>query len=203
MTFEFTPRIALFFTRYLEIEKMNLIKKTAELILSSSEEIDKHYDECYGLVTIGQIYFKGWGVRFVLDYERDDDGDGNIIPKSLNLYCDMVRSVGSYRSDVISIGRHDLSLLTDEKPWLDSLVKTYITCACEKKIVKKDGYCSDCYPYVCSQADDCCICKENEGVWVELKCKHILHEHCWRKTVGKKCPLCRKEQEHKFSYDKI
>jgi hypothetical protein len=52
--------------------------------------------------------------------------------------------------------------------------------------------CENCYLYWFKRTDDrCAVCLEDEGVWVKLSCGHILHQHCWTRTKGVQCPVCR------------
>ena len=83
--------------------------------------------------------------------------------------------------------------------WIDDLVKTYEICKCGQDLSVEDGYCQSCYCYVIKREEDCCCCLENDGVWIETKCGHFIHQYCFRKIVPRyinsksvrNCPLCR------------
>ena len=59
--------------------------------------------------------------------------------------------------------------------------------------------CEDCYIYSYirkeEEGGDCCVCMQNDGVWVKLECNHIIHKSCWNKILKGRCmnlcPLCR------------
>ena len=91
-----------------------------------------------------------------------------------------------------------------EYDWVDSLIKSYTMCGCENRLAEVKGYCKECYIMTTEQEDVCCWCHENEGVWIELECKHLIHYDCWRKIeyvastderkkYNQKCPMCRSE----------
>jgi hypothetical protein len=212
-TIEFTPRLALYFSRFLELEKDDYIKRVRRLMTLSPEELEREVDkDSSDEMTFTTRYFKGWGITIGVDYEREDGSEEDELPEdykpppikpdSLTLNCQLFK-----RSDCeneIEIGRHTFftsfwsDQTIDDKTWIYSLVKIYHLCPCGQWLAKKDGWCSHCYPYVCSQEEECCVCRENEGVWYELECKHTIHEYCWKRVHGLKCPLCRHEHKHKF-----
>jgi hypothetical protein len=206
-TIEFTPRLALYFSRFLELEKDDYIKRVRRLMTLSPEELEREVDKEDGEMTFTKRYFKEWGIKIGVDFDREDeDEDENeveeynpppIKPDSLDLYFELFKR--SDRENEIEIGRNNFNLTTDDKTWIYSLVKIYHLCPCGRWLAKKDGWCSGCYPYVCSQEEECCVCRENEGVWYELECKHTIHEYCWMRVHGLKCPLCRHEHKHRFS----
>ena len=202
-TIEFTPRLALFFSRFLELEKDDYIKRVRRLMTLSPGELEREDDEEDGEITLTKKYFKQWGIKIGVDFDREEEEDEDerrpIKPDSLELYCHLFKCVDHQTELEIEIGRNPVNLTTDDTTWIYSLVKTYHMCVCGEWLAKKDGWCSKCYPYVCSQEEECCVCRENEGVWYQLECKHTLHEYCWKKTHGNKCPLCRHEHKYKFS----
>jgi hypothetical protein len=63
---------------------------------------------------------------------------------------------------------------------------------CEREMIFEDNLCDKCYITNYIHNDNCAICLENEGVWVELDCEHIFHSKCINKLKNKTCPLCRK-----------
>jgi hypothetical protein len=79
--------------------------------------------------------------------------------------------------------------------------KTWTPCKwCDIKALDNEDLCEYCYIHQYERTEeeggDCCICHENNGVWVKLTtCNHILHLHCCNKmdlSNGKpRCPLCR------------
>jgi hypothetical protein len=79
---------------------------------------------------------------------------------------------------------------------IDDLKEFKLCSICKCHEVEKDDVCINCYPWITTQEDDCCICLENTpSTWCKLGCGHILHYHCFRKQGNKKCPLCRVENE--------
>ena len=76
-------------------------------------------------------------------------------------------------------------------------VSTHFFCKCGDLCAYKNGkrydMCSNCYIHSYVRSEDCCICLENGGCWVQLRCNHIIHIHCWNKILkqGPLCPLCR------------
>jgi hypothetical protein len=72
-----------------------------------------------------------------------------------------------------------------------------------ERIEEFTNICDFCYLYDYTHTENCCVCYENKGRWVQLSCDHIIHKHCWNKIKNRKCPLCRKEQhilEIKYNY---
>jgi len=189
---EFTPRIATYFKRFLEI-KHKKIWETIDMLASMEGEdlFDRMRD---GYLPVEINAFKGFVLRIRFDSELEEDYERRFIdPKSLQIQCHMVRLTTGDK--VITIGDCDgyESNLEAMEEWINSLVKTYCVCKCQQNLEVKDGWCESCYPAVMTQDEDCCCCLENEGVWIELKCKHKLHKYCWRKVQGVKCPLCRND----------
>jgi hypothetical protein len=79
---------------------------------------------------------------------------------------------------------------------IDNLKEFKLCSICKCHQVEKDDVCINCYPWITTQEDDCCICLENTpSVWCKLSCGHVLHYFCFRKQGNKKCPLCRAENE--------
>ena len=66
-------------------------------------------------------------------------------------------------------------------------------CKCEKALTEKDGWCENCYIHRASRGENCSICLEDEGRYIQLdQCKHYFHLECFNKFKNtKKCPLCR------------
>lgn len=76
-------------------------------------------------------------------------------------------------------------------------VSTYFFCKCGELCTYKNGkrydMCAHCYIHSYVRSEDCCVCLENGCCWVQLECKHIIHNHCWNNILKTKnqCPLCR------------
>jgi len=216
-TIDFTERIALFFSRVVALESPQLLGRVEKLKAKTPQELQEIYDDRDDCELLSfQRSFKGFRILFVVEFGREEcvddedcphyEGGHPIIPSSLKPYYNL--SYGGEESfDGVSFDgdtRHYVKEGKDDKDYIYSLVKQYTLCkGCEAGLAQKDGWCRNCYAYVCTQKDDCCICKENEGVWVELSCKHILHKACWKKTVGLNCPLCREEQRGKYAYETL
>jgi hypothetical protein len=82
---------------------------------------------------------------------------------------------------------------------IDNLTEFKSCSSCDKEPAEKDGFCSTCYPWVTTQEENCCICLENPlQVWIKLSCNHILHERCYVKMIGFKCPLCRADTREDY-----
>jgi hypothetical protein len=86
--------------------------------------------------------------------------------------------------------------------WVDNLPSMFQMCRCAKMIARRDGWCVECYIYRYTRTEeeggDCCVCMENEGKWVKLSCKHIIHKHCYDgihccQPKSTLCPLCRQQ----------
>ena len=208
-TIDFTERIALFFSRFVALESPQLLERVEKLKAKTPQELQDIYDDSDNDELFHfQRYFKGFRILFLVELDREeckdedcpaDEGEHDIIPSSLKLYYKLF-----YGQEILLHTRRYVKEGKDDKEWIYSLVKQYTLCkGCEECLTQKDGWCRDCYAYVCTQEDDCCVCKENEGVWVELSCKHILHKACWKKTVGLNCPLCREEQRSKYACETL
>ena len=96
----------------------------------------------------------------------------------------------------------EASVLPKILEWVDQLPSTYQICPCTKHVACTDGegWCDQCYVhrYIRTEDEggDCCVCMENEGVWIKLSCDHILHGHCYESIpeiswLKRDCPLCR------------
>lgn len=210
-TIDFTERIALFFSRFVALESPRLLEKVEKLKAKTPQELQEisdNYDN--DELLIYQRYFKGFRILFTVEFDREEckddencplnEGEHAIIPSSLKLCYNLF-----YGQDVsLHTQYYYVEEGKDDKERIYSLVKQYTLCkGCEESLAHKDEWCNDCYVYVCTQEADCCVCKENEGVWVELSCKHILHKACWKKTVGLNCPLCRETQRSKYACETL
>lgn len=204
-TIDFTERIAQFFTRYMEINKSDYVEKVKNFLDKTPDELEDIVNRDDDELHLDLQGFKGFSLKVKVEWEREectgeeceyDECEHPLVPLSANLF-------GKMWYGEIYLGKRNINLTTVEKDWFYSLVKTYTLCVCEENLVEKDGWCKRCYPYVLKHAEECCVCRESEGVWVELKCKHIIHYYCWKKTVGLKCPLCRHTHDHKHQFERM
>jgi hypothetical protein len=87
---------------------------------------------------------------------------------------------------------------------IDNLTEFKQCTSCNHYKAKKDGFCDDCYPWITTQEEDCCICLDNSPkVWIKLPCNHIMHKFCYSKVEGQKCPLCRVHHERCYHGERI
>lgn len=185
MDFTLTERMALFLKRYVEIN-----------IDTFDEEI-KEFKEMNESDFF--LLFNDWGEDVGKMVSANHSDTHLNIEMKLNFWEKNVLSKNNtHIMIIIRYGRCILSNFKysdDYKETIDKLVKKFILCKCQSNLPKKDDWCEDCFPYVVTQENNCCICLENEGVWIKLlECNHILHSYCWYKTVKQneaKCPLCR------------
>jgi hypothetical protein len=186
MTFEFTARCATVFKRKLEVEMKDIVEVFTNAPNLSIDEVEKSIDDG-GDWNLQTICFKEFRMSVEIDFTRDDD-DNEIQLDSLKL------AVRIYYKKV-RIGhivlKDDFNIFDQE---IDKLVKEYKICPCGQ-LEKKDGWCRYCYPLISTQEDICSICHENEGVWIKLKCNHLVHRPCWYQMENHKCPLCRAVQQ--------
>jgi hypothetical protein len=189
MAFKFTERHATVFSRYLEINKADFLARTDKFSKKTSDEFSEELDD-EGNLVLCKLRFQNARVKVEIEYDRNEYGDEEIIPSSAKCLI----TVKYYD---VPLGSHYIELDSDDKNWIFQLVKDYTMCKCKEYLAVKDGWCKDCYPYVCTQEENCCVCMENEGVWCELECKHKLHKSCWKQTIGDRCPLCRETTQSK------
>lgn len=128
-------------------------------------------------------------LTFSIDIICDDDGD-RWIP---GIY------LGLLKTSLKFININDATLEAGLMAVKQSIGETLSTCSmdeCEEKSIK-DGLCERCYIWATTQDEPCCVCHENEReVWYKLKCGHMMHQKCWKRMEGTKCPLCRSEGGH-------
>jgi hypothetical protein len=174
MEFILTERMALFLKRCIEIN-IDVFEKEIEQ-LKEMDEINLEEDE------IGPFFFTNYSDT-LLNIEMKINFHFMKNPHTLIFI--------NYGKCILSHFKYD----DDYKTTIDTLVKKFIVCKCGKSLPKKDDWCQECFPYVVTQENNCCVCLENEGVWIKLaECNHILHSYCWYKTLKRyeaKCPLCR------------
>lgn len=191
MQFEFTPRIALFFKRFLTIEADNIQKRFEKYKAMDEEKFRDNIDDD-SQVNLSTRSFNSFSSKITCEYHYTDDEE-NI--KMDELYI-QVRI--EYKNQLIDFRVYEKDKMND---WFDSLIKVYQSCKCDKRLAKLEGWCDSCYPYVIEQDDNCCCCLENEGVWIKLSCGHKLHSYCWNKVQSLKCPICRNQEEHRYGFD--
>ena len=184
MQVELTSRVITFLKRKIEVCKDEVLRRYAEYLLMDDIALFNEKDDDGAIILAkGSLH----NFRIEISVECHYDFDDNIVPRLSKLcteiYYKTTRLIESYGTDL------DISL----EP------KIYDFCPCGD-VVYKDKWCKPCYPYIIEQKDICSICHENEGVWIELECKHAFHIYCWKKTPGLKCPLCRTVQESKYSH---
>ena len=191
MAFIFNTRDSLLFSRFIEIEHDDMVKEFERLKTLTSDKLINISDDNYDNLVVELVSesFNNFILYIIVKFDSVDD---EIDMESLRIELHMRRRNITLDSHVYKSGEAC-------KTWVDGLVKKYILCKCRNSLTKKDGYCKSCYPYVRTKKDNCCICLENEGVWVKLeKCGHKMHSYCWYKTEGLKCPLCRSDETAKY-----
>jgi hypothetical protein len=153
---------------------------------------EKHNQDIEMMDPLTKQWFKGFSCEICLEWDFDDEEE---------IDHETIRMVVSINYKDFQLGSRIVTD-SDEKEWVESLVKTYTLCRCSMKVAVKDGLCGRCYPYVYKQGEECCICREDEGLWIQLDvCKHIIHLDCWDKVEGLKCPLCRHQYRHKLVWE--
>lgn len=98
-------------------------------------------------------------------------------------------SIAIYKKDMEPVKPSVVRGLIDE-----FCSRTFYVCKCGALAFPRlDLRCIDCYTYWFKRTDNdvCPVCLEDEGRWIQLGCKHVLHLGCWSRTPGVYCPLCR------------
>jgi hypothetical protein len=98
-----------------------------------------------------------------------------------------------YKDDIL-LYKFDFDHKFDLEQAIDRLLHDVFTfCKCEKELATKESWCESCFIHRFTRDDNCSICLENEGRWVQLDhCKHFYHLECFNKfKSSRKCPLCR------------
>ena len=190
----FTQRDAKFVKRFTKIYAKKFKKYFEETSALDSETfIDKTNDdsECIFRRINGANDFTA---EMKIDFEWLNDCDNGVDMDTLK----PIIIVKHGQADICEHNFEDFNVNDYEQ--VDALVKTYIKCNCEVNLAVEDGFCDVCYCLATEQEDVCCICTENEGVWVKLqKCGHKLHRQCYSNIkreniqgeIVRKCPLCR------------
>lgn len=200
------------FKRYVETKFEEVVKKAKEATEDSEEPV------------AGFSYPNGW--RLILDYScachRDEDcvvdGDNimaygeecdkcNYYPTHILIGLQYKRAE-SWEWKIMACKEFQVKTVKLEMllDWLDYVEETknkWTFCRYQcGDLATMNGACERCYihSYVRSEEEggDCCVCRENDGRWVKIRCGHILHYHCFMKipplqdgTGNRKCPMCR------------
>ena len=139
---------------------------------------DKYCTEC------NRVY--GYKLFFSLQYYN---GLSNIIIKSFGIRT-------SYKTEE-GIGINTWKECVDEMNCVLFKDTMYFFCKCGELCIYINGNrydtCANCHINSYVRKEDCCVCLEDGHCWVQLKCKHIIHNYCWNKILKTKnqCPLCR------------
>ena len=208
MNFTFTERHATIMTRFMECGIDKWLERVEELKKLSQTDINSLYHSNDGIYSLNVITIQcktenqSWfRMKIYITFDSsDDEDDDDMTVDGLKMSFIHESKFGPKFTDVYTsfIGEHHCNSLEEAKAKINSKVKTYFYCKCKDRLIVKDEWCEFCYPYVMDQEDNCSVCLENTGVWVELKCKHIIHEYCFQKIENKKCPLCRKVSDKTF-----
>jgi hypothetical protein len=198
MSFEFTKRNAEVLKRALEVYKDDFQKDFELKSEMESDEFEKERDEDGDYIFNKVSLLNDFYMSMEIEFNMNED-EPYIDMSSLKAYIEILHETSSSETSVTytRIFRLDLNKYKNDE-WVDTLIKTYEFCKC-KRLVYKDGFCKDCYPYVSEQEDVCCCCLENKGVWIKIDCGHLIHRQCFSKIENevkdgkhqRKCPLCR------------
>jgi hypothetical protein len=218
-TFDFTERHATFVKKYIEAYGEDFKKDFEEKSKMTPKQFQKKIDDGqYYDYIYRQISLKGVRITFQIsvdydDYDSDEEDDEEIerLPNMATLkpkikVCHMTKDEFEVELAGFSTDCPENFGYT-ECDWADSLIKSYVICGCQHRVAEIKGFCKQCYVMTTKQEEACCCCYENEGVWIELECKHLIHYDCWtridfikpkdgKNTYTKKCPLCRSEFCH-------
>lgn len=211
MNFTFTERHATIASRFVEVQIDKWLEKVEAYKKMDQDELKEKYEDLEdGYINMESIHIDTHIKRncFVLkaliafNTDYDDDEEELVSVEVDGLMIKLMHR--TYHGDsYVNYYKHELQVnyintLEEAKQKLNTAVKTYQYCKCNMYSPVKDGWCEWCYPYVIEQDDNCSVCLENSGIWVELKCKHKIHEHCFKKIENKKCPLCREVSDKTF-----
>ena len=180
-----TDRVKTIMKRWVTVQYPKVHTFLEELkATQDKEEFDRHYAEDHIVcLNIGEIK-----IAFVLlgAWDKDDEDEIDWV----NIY---VSFIVSYNGVTIVRDTRGKTMI-DLFEIIDNLKEFKLCSICKLSEVEKDDVCINCYPWITTQEDDCCICLDNTpNVWAKLKCSHILHLYCFRKQANRKCPLCRVE----------
>ena len=196
MTYEFTERTAIIFSRWIKIQ----LPKVMEYI----EEMKVKEYHCASLFAQNySLRCHGWIAYFSISMDNIDPEDdcSDLDYNSASCEVDIkkwfekindkeVRCLGDpTKKDMLEV--------------LQDMIGSYHDCECNS-VVKVGTACDVCTPFILPHPnnEECSICLDKrEGVWIQTDCKHIFHRKCWNKIeITKlqispwsktKCPLCR------------
>jgi hypothetical protein len=196
-------------TRATEVHWEKLLEEAKQNTSTDEARMNYHdkekYENIFYKLDMGNITFK-------LDYtflgnHEEHCWKGEDVTLLLKDDCSCDKEVGFIID--LSFDKHTLFYKQIHETNLDGALKIisqikleYNICQC-REVSTKGVWCDECYIYRYTRSEDeggmCCVCHENEGVWVRLDCKHEIHRHCCkliqevRQPSGyyKKCPLCR------------
>lgn len=207
MNFTFTERHAIIMSRFVEVHIDKWLERVEVYKKMDQDELKDKYESLEDMyITLGCMrinthidkndYFI---LKALIAFNTDEELESVQVD---GLMINLVHRTFNGDS-CVNIHEHELlqnyiNTLEEAKQKLNATVKTYQYCKCNDSLPIKDGWCGWCFPFITEQDDNCSVCLENSGVWVELKCKHKIHEYCFKKIENKKCPLCRKVSDKTF-----
>jgi len=150
-------------------------------------DLDDWYTETNREVMDSTVFDK-WRITMLLD-DRSDGNDLEWDTIYLRVQINLV--TGNKTSRVLLLKHIGIAAICEA---IDALIgKVYTLCIdCDTRLAQQKDHCNECYPYITTKEEDCCICLANEEkVWIKLTCGHQMHESCFRKANTNKCPLCR------------
>lgn len=187
--FSLTERMATFLKRTVAINSENFKDEIEQFKHMNNTEFlsQLNADEEFGIIELGSTVINYYSDTMLNIMMQINFWDKNGVVDKNNAYTMIFIKYGKCVLDNFPYDEN-----YDER--IDKLIKTFKLCRCGFCLVKKDDWCYDCFPYVISQENNCCVCLENEGVWIQLtNCRHKIHSYCWRNILqnDSKCPLCR------------
>ena len=130
--------------------------------------------------------------------ESDDDNENNDLNKSIIVRQKTLNNI------LYSVFWQNQSL--DEVLYIIEQKENIVIDLCKfcDSPAKKNNLCKKCYLYHYIRGEDCCICFEDDGMWIKLtECGHYIHNICFKRIGNNKCPLCRcfnsKVDSHPFN----
>jgi hypothetical protein len=178
-TYTVSERMGEVMTKAIDIHYTNAIRIAKEMSAGNFKNAPEDTDNDVCNIPFGDLTFS-------ISVMCDDEGE-RWMP---SIY------LGLLTTSLKFISIHDVTLQAGLMAVKQSIGETLSTCSideCKQKSIK-DGLCERCYIWATTQDEPCCVCHENEReVWYKLKCGHMMHQKCWKKMEGTKCPLCRSE----------
>jgi hypothetical protein len=197
MTYEFTERTAIIFSRWIKIQLPKVMKAMEAIKVKehyNKETFEQNYSlRCHGWIAVFSIY---------MDNIDDEDDCSDYDYDSAICIVDIKKwNEKSCDRNVSCLGDPTKKDMLEE---LRKMIGSYHYCECQS-IVKVGTFCDVCAPFILPHPnnEDCAICLDKqESVWIQTDCSHIFHRKCWNKIENtkleispwyqKKCPLCRK-----------